>query len=42
MSDKHLPYHLRDINNPPVHLHEQQQHNWIRAADKAKKNYQLQ
>lgn len=42
MSDKFVPYHLRDINNPPAHLDSKQKSNWIRAAQKAKKNYQYQ
>ncbi|CAF3494634.1 unnamed protein product, partial [Rotaria socialis] len=42
MSDKFVPYHLRDINNPPAHLDENQKSNWIRTAQKAKKNCQNQ
>ncbi|CAF1677121.1 unnamed protein product [Rotaria sordida] len=42
MSDKFVPYHLCDINNPPAHLDGNQKLNWIRAAKKAKKNYQYQ
>ncbi|CAF4256604.1 unnamed protein product [Rotaria magnacalcarata] len=41
MSDQHVPHHLRDIDNPPPYLTEAQQQNWISAAKKAKKNYQL-
>ncbi|CAF1398267.1 unnamed protein product [Rotaria magnacalcarata] len=29
MSDKFVPYHLRDINNPPAHLDDKQTSNWI-------------
>ncbi|CAF1329628.1 unnamed protein product [Rotaria sordida] len=35
MSDKFIPYHLRDINDPPGHLDDQQKANWISAAKKA-------
>ncbi|CAF3544580.1 unnamed protein product [Rotaria socialis] len=42
MSDKFVPYHLRDINNPPAHLNDKQKSNWIRTAQKAQKNYQNQ
>ena len=43
MSDKRerVPYHLRDVNNPPPHLEEDQKKNWIDAAMKAKNNYRL-
>ena len=42
MSDhRFIPFHLRDINNPPAYLNEDQQKSWITAAIKAKKNYQL-
>ncbi|CAF3395443.1 unnamed protein product [Rotaria sp. Silwood1] len=43
MSDKRIPFHLRDINNPPPHLNEQQQQQqtWIGTAKKTKKNHQL-
>ncbi|CAF1401434.1 unnamed protein product [Rotaria sordida] len=34
MSDKFIPYHLRDINDPPAHLDDQQKANWISAAKK--------
>ncbi|CAF5162823.1 unnamed protein product, partial [Rotaria magnacalcarata] len=33
---------LRDINNPPAHLDDKQKSNWIRTAQKAKKNYENQ
>ena len=42
MSDKRVPLHLRDTNNPPHHLTEEQKRNWIRAVVKAKKNHDLQ
>ncbi|CAF0815486.1 unnamed protein product [Rotaria sp. Silwood1] len=42
MSDKRIPFHLRNINNPPPHLNEQQQQQtWIGTAKKTKKNHQL-
>jgi hypothetical protein len=41
MSDKRIPFPLRDVKNSPSHLDEQQQKEWIRTAMKAKKNYQL-
>ncbi|CAF4644244.1 unnamed protein product [Rotaria socialis] len=37
-----VPYHLRDINNPPAHLDDKQKSNWIRTAQKMQKNYQNQ
>ena len=42
MSDKHGPLHLRDINNPPRHLTDEQKKKWIRTAIKAKKNFDLE
>ncbi|CAF1352993.1 unnamed protein product [Rotaria sp. Silwood1] len=42
MSDKFVPYHLRDINNHPAHFDDNQKSNWICTAKKAKKNYQYQ
>ncbi|CAF1397211.1 unnamed protein product [Rotaria sordida] len=29
--DKFVSYHLRDVNNPPAHLDDNQKSNWIRA-----------
>ncbi|CAF4619120.1 unnamed protein product, partial [Rotaria sp. Silwood2] len=42
MSHKFVPYHLRDIKNPPAHLDDHQKSNWICTATKTKKNYQYQ
>ncbi|CAF0964802.1 unnamed protein product [Rotaria sordida] len=42
ISQKLLSSTVHDINNPPAHLDDNQRSNWIRAAEKAKKNYQYQ
>ncbi|CAF1300989.1 unnamed protein product [Rotaria sordida] len=42
MSDKFVPFHLRDTHNPPPYLDHSQQQSWIHAGKKAKINHQRQ
>ena len=41
MSRRKIPYHLRDVDNPPAHLEDEQKKNWIKTAVKAKNNFEL-